>query len=125
VVLASRGAAGVTPAVSKASAGAVEHLLVARVPSVAGFVHDARGPGRRAFGADAAAGEDYRSVDWGPDPLIVLGAEGAGLRPRVRAACDVLVQVPMAGRVASLNLSVAAALLLFEAGRAPGPSRSC
>ena len=117
LVIASRGAAGVTPAVSKASAGAVEHLLVARVPSVASFVHDARRPDRLAFGANAGDGEDYRAVDWGADPVVVLGAEGAGLRPRVRAACDALVHIPMAGRVESLNLAVATALLLFEANR--------
>jgi 23S rRNA (guanosine2251-2'-O)-methyltransferase len=117
LVVPERGSPGVTPAVAKASAGAVEHLRIARVGNLASFVHDARGPDRWAVGADPEAGEDYREIDWDPDPILVLGAEGRGLRPRVRAACDLLVRIPMRGRVASLNLSVAAGLLLFEAIR--------
>jgi 23S rRNA (guanosine2251-2'-O)-methyltransferase len=111
-----RGGPAVTPTVAKASAGAVEWLAIARVGSVAAFVHDARS-GREALGADPEGGEDYRSVPWTPDPLIVLGSEGAGLRPRVRDACDRLVTIPTSGRVASLNISVAAGLLVFEAVR--------
>jgi 23S rRNA (guanosine2251-2'-O)-methyltransferase len=112
-----RGGPGVTPAVAKASAGAVEWLPVVRVANVAAFVHDARSAGRQALGADPEGGEDYRAVAWTPDPVIVLGSEGAGLRPRVRAACDGLVSIPTAGHVASLNIAVAAALLVFEAAR--------
>lgn len=112
-----RGGPGITAVVAKASAGAVEHLAVARVDNVASFVHDARGSGRLAVGAHPEGGEDYRALPWTSDPLIVMGAEGAGLRPRVRAACDLLARIPMAGRVASLNISVACALLLFEANR--------
>jgi 23S rRNA (guanosine2251-2'-O)-methyltransferase len=112
-----RGGPGVTPTVAKASAGAVEWLPIARVGSVAAFVHDVRSGGRRALGADPAGGEDYRAVAWTPDPLIVLGSEGRGLRPRVRDACDALVTIPTAGRVASLNIAVAAGVLVFEAAR--------
>lgn len=112
-----RGGPGVTPAVAKASAGAVEWLPVARVGSVAAFLADARSLGRRVLGADPAGGVDYRAADWGGEPVIVLGSEGAGLRPRVRQACDELVTIPTSGHVASLNISVAAALLVFEAGR--------
>jgi len=117
LVIPRRGGPGVTATVAKASAGAVEHLGVARVGSMAAFVHDARGSGRLAVGAEPEGGEDFRAVGLGPDALIVMGAEGAGLRPRVRDACDALARIPMAGRVASLNISVAAALLLFEALR--------
>jgi 23S rRNA (guanosine2251-2'-O)-methyltransferase len=111
-----RGGPGVTPAVAKASAGAVEWLAIARVGSVAAFVHDAR-PRRQALGAEPAGGDDYRTIAWTADPLLVLGSEGSGLRPRVREACDRLVTIPTAGRVGSLNISVAAGLLVFEALR--------
>jgi 23S rRNA (guanosine2251-2'-O)-methyltransferase len=117
MAIAERGSPGVTAVVCKASAGAVEHLRVARVPSVAAFVHDAAGAGRLAVGADAERGEDYASLDWPDDPLLVMGAEGAGLRPRVRQACGRLVRIPMAGRIGSLNVSVAAGVLLFHMRR--------
>jgi 23S rRNA (guanosine2251-2'-O)-methyltransferase len=125
VVVVRRGSPGVTPAVCKASAGAVEHVRVARVDNLAGFLHDARGAGRWADGADPQEGEDVRGVAFERDPLLVLGAEGRGLRPRVRAECDRLVRIPMWGRVGSLNLSVAAAILLHEARRSdPDPGAS-
>jgi 23S rRNA (guanosine2251-2'-O)-methyltransferase len=118
LVIPRRGSPGVTPAACKTSAGAVEHLAIAQVDSLASFVHDARGPGRWAVGADAEGGEDYRSVAWDAGTILVMGAEGAGLRPRVRAVCDSIARIPLAGRVDSLNLSVAAGILLFEARRA-------
>lgn len=114
IVIPSRGSPGVTPTVAKVSAGAVEHLAIARVGSMVGFLHDARGTGRPVIGAHPEGGEDYRDVPWPRDVILVMGAEGEGLRPRVRAACDHLVRIPMAGSVASLNISVAAALLLYE-----------
>ena len=117
IVIPRRGSPGVTAVVCKASAGAVEHVRVAQVENVASFLHDAKGPDRWAVGADAEAGEDYRAVAWDGGLIIVLGAEGEGLRPRVRAMCDTLVRIPMRGHVESLNLSVAAALLLAEATR--------
>ena len=69
------------------------------------------------MGADAERGDDYRRVPWPADVVLVLGSEGEGLRPRVRSACDRLVRIPMRGRVGSLNISVAAGILLFEALR--------
>jgi 23S rRNA (guanosine2251-2'-O)-methyltransferase len=114
LVIAQRGTPGVTATVCKASAGAVEHLPVARVGSIAAFVHDAAGAGRAAVGADAGRGEDYATLDWPVAALLVLGSEGAGLRPKVREACSVLVRIPMEGSVDSLNLSVAAGILLFR-----------
>jgi 23S rRNA (guanosine2251-2'-O)-methyltransferase len=68
-------------------------------------------------GADADAAKDYRRIAWAADAVLVMGAEGAGLRPRVRAVCDVLVRLPMRGHVASLNIAVAAGVLLYEAVR--------
>lgn len=120
LVIPARGGPGVTPVVAKASAGAVEHLPIARVASIAAFVHDARGAGRLAVGAHPEGARDYREVPWTAETLLVMGAEGTGLRPRVRAACDALAAIPMAGRVASLNISVAAGILLFEAIRNTG-----
>jgi len=114
IVVPERGSAPVTGAVARASAGAVEHVAVARVPNLAGFLHDARGPERWVVGADAEDGDDYREAGLGLDTILVLGAEGAGLRPRVRSMCDRFVHIPMHGRVASLNVSVAAAVLLFD-----------
>lgn len=117
LVIPERGGPGVTAVVAKASAGAVEHLPVARVPSIAAFIHDARGAGRLAVGAHPEGAQDYREVPWTPETLLVMGAEGEGLRPRVREACDVLARIPMRGRVESLNISVACGLLLYEAIR--------
>lgn len=117
IVITLRGSPGVTPAVCKTSAGAVEHISVSRVENLASFLHDAKGPSRWVVGADAQRGTDYREISWSADTIIVLGAEGTGLRPRVRDACDQFVRIPMRGRVDSLNLSVAAGILLYEAHR--------
>jgi 23S rRNA (guanosine2251-2'-O)-methyltransferase len=114
LIIPRRGSPGITATVAKASAGAVEHLAIARVGSMVAFLHDARGTGRVAIGAHPDGGEDYRALDWPRDVLLVMGAEGEGLRPRVREECDRLARIPMAGSVASLNISVAAAVLLFE-----------
>jgi 23S rRNA (guanosine2251-2'-O)-methyltransferase len=118
LVMTSRGSPGVTPTVCKASAGAVEHVAVARVDSMPGFLLEARQAGRRVVGAASGGERDFRDGAVTSDAVIVLGAEGTGLRPRVAAACDALVRIPMSGRVDSLNISVAAALLMYEAGRA-------
>ncbi len=115
LVIATRGSPGITPVACKASAGAVEHLAIARVGSIVAFINDLAGSGRWAAGADADEGTDYRELAWDPSVVIVLGAEGAGLRPRVREVCDRLVRVPMRGSVGSLNLSTAAAVLAFQA----------
>ncbi len=115
LVIPSRGSPGITAVACKASSGAVEHLHIARVGSVVAFVNDLPGSGRWAAGADADEGEDYREMSWDGSVAIVLGAEGAGLRPRVREACHRLVRIPMSGNVASLNLSTAAAVLAFRA----------
>jgi len=114
VILPERRSAEVTPAVCKASAGAVEHLAVARVRNLADFLADAKGAGCWTYGAAAGARTGYRSVDWRGGVVLVLGAEGRGLRPRVAAACDDLVALPLRGRIGSLNVSATAAVLLYE-----------
>jgi 23S rRNA (guanosine2251-2'-O)-methyltransferase len=117
VVIPERRAAEVTPAVCKASAGAVEHLPVARVRNLADFLADARGADCWCYGASADAPEavPYDTVDYGGSGVVlVLGSEGGGLRPRVAGACDQLVSLPLLGSVESLGVSAAAAALLYE-----------
>ncbi len=130
VVIPERRAAEVTPAVCKASAGAVEHLRVARVRNVADFLIDARAAGCWSYGASVdeepapdaqvRAGSEapalaYDEPDYaGAGVLLVLGSEGSGLRPRVAEACDVLIALPLRGRIESLNVSAAAAAILYE-----------
>jgi 23S rRNA (guanosine2251-2'-O)-methyltransferase len=114
VVIPERRAAEVTPAVCKASAGAVEHLPVARVRNLADFLAEAKAAGCWCYGAAGGARTSYRAVDWRGGVVLALGAEGRGLRPRVAAACDDLVSLPLRGRLESLNVSAAAAVLLYE-----------
>jgi 23S rRNA (guanosine2251-2'-O)-methyltransferase len=115
VVLCERRAAGVTPAVCRASAGAVEHLRIARVRNLADFLADAKRTGCWCYGAAIIPGAvPYDAPDYSGKAVLVLGAEGKGLRPRVAAACDQLVVLPLRGRIASLNVSAAGAALLYE-----------
>ncbi len=114
VILPERRSAEVTAAVCKASAGAVEHLAVARVRNLADFLAEAKGAGCWTYGAAAGARTGYRDVDWRGGVVLVLGAEGRGLRPRVAAACDDLVSLPLRGRIDSLNVSATAAVLLYQ-----------
>jgi 23S rRNA (guanosine2251-2'-O)-methyltransferase len=114
VVIPARGSAPVTAAVSRASAGAVEHLPVARVPNLANYLRDAKRAGAWVYGAQAGAGRDYTEPDYGGPVVLVLGSEGKGLRPRVRDSCDALVSLPIMGRISSLNVSAAASALLYE-----------
>ena len=117
VVVPAHGAARVTAAVSRASAGAVEHLSVAVVQNLARFLADVKGPDLWVWGAASDGGTSLWDVDVDGGVAFVLGAEGRGLRPLVRRACDGLVSIPLAGKVESLNVSVAAAVLLYEARR--------
>ncbi len=121
VLIPQRRAAEVTPAVCKASAGAVEHLPVARVRNVADVLAEARQAGYWCYGAStpAAVGErrpvPYDRPDYsGAGVVLVLGSEGKGLRPRVAGACDELIALPQLGRIGSLGVAAAAAALLYE-----------
>ena len=113
VVITERRSVQVTPAVCKASAGAVEHLPVARVTNLSDFLVSAKQAECWCYGASAGAARSYTEVDFGGGVVLVLGAEGRGLRPRVRESCDELVSVPLRGRVQSLNVGAAAAVLLY------------
>jgi 23S rRNA (guanosine2251-2'-O)-methyltransferase len=117
VVLPAHRSARVTPAVCRASAGDVELLPVAVVANLARFVTDVKSGDLWAFAATAEASSPLWETDLRGGVLLVLGAEGKGIRPLVRRSCDAEVAIPLAGRVESLNVSVAAALLLFEVVR--------
>jgi 23S rRNA (guanosine2251-2'-O)-methyltransferase len=113
VVLPERRSAEVTPAVCRASAGAVEHLAVARVRNLAEWLGRAKERGAWVYGAAADARVSYERPDYRGRVVLVLGSEGRGLRPRVADACDELVRLPGRGHVASLNVSTAAAALVY------------
>jgi 23S rRNA (guanosine2251-2'-O)-methyltransferase len=115
VVIPERRSAEVTPAVCKSSAGAVEHLPIAQVRNVADFLAEAKRAGIWCYGADGGASLAYDAVDFGGPVAIVLGSEGRGLRPRVASACDALVAIPLRGRIESLSVGAAAAVLLYAA----------
>ena len=112
VVIPERRSAEVTPAVCKASAGAVEHLAIARVRNLADWLADAKKADAWVYGADPT-GISYAEPDYGGRVVLVLGAEGKGIRPRVASACDQLIGLPVHGNVESLNVSTAAAALVY------------
>jgi len=118
VVLPERRAAEVTPAVCKASAGAVEHLPLAQVRNLTDFLTAAKERGFWCYGADGDAELDYRQVDLAGPVVLVMGSEGKGLRPRVASACDALISLPLRGRIESLSVGAAAAVLLYAAAGA-------
>ncbi|HEX6023139.1 MAG TPA: 23S rRNA (guanosine(2251)-2'-O)-methyltransferase RlmB, partial [Solirubrobacter sp.] len=114
VVIPERRSAEVTPAVCKASAGAVEHIPIARVRNLADFLAEAKEAGCWVYGAAADAKTRFDQPDYTGGVVAVLGAEGKGLRPRVASMCDELVSLPQRGRIESLNVSATAAVLLYE-----------
>ncbi|MGH2453190.1 MAG: 23S rRNA (guanosine(2251)-2'-O)-methyltransferase RlmB [bacterium] len=116
LILPARRASGLTPAVARASAGAMEHLPVAVVTNLTRTINDLKRAGLWVLGADLA-GADFYATDLVPPLAVVIGGEGRGLSRLVRESCDHLVRIPMRGRVASLNAATAAAVLLFEIGR--------
>ncbi len=115
LVIPERRSVEVTPAVCKASAGAVEHLPVAQTRNLADFLAQAKRAGLWCYGADQGGRTDYLSTDLSGPVVLVLGSEGRGLRPRVATACDAIVSIPLRGRIESLSVSAAAAVLIFAA----------
>jgi len=120
VVLPAHNSARVTPTVVHASAGAAEHLPVAVVKNLARYLGEIKGPRLWIWAAAGDAETSMWDADLSGGAVFVLGAEGKGLRPLVRRTCDDAVRIPLAGEVESLNVSVAAALLLYEASRQRG-----
>jgi 23S rRNA (guanosine2251-2'-O)-methyltransferase len=118
VVIPERRAAGVNATVRKSAAGATAHLPIARVANVAGALRTLKKAGLWVAGAALGEGStDYAAADFKRDLVLVIGAEGSGISPVARKECDYLVRIPMYGEVESLNASVAAGILLFEARR--------
>ncbi|UTI66526.1 23S rRNA (guanosine(2251)-2'-O)-methyltransferase RlmB [Paraconexibacter antarcticus] len=121
LVIPERRSAEVTAAAGKASAGAIEHLPIARVRNLADFLAEAKTAGLWVYGAAGEAGSTpWTDIDWTGGVVLVMGAEGKGLRPRVADSCDALVALPLRGSIGSLNVGAAAAALLYEAVRARG-----
>ena len=115
LIVCERRAAHVTPAVCRASAGAVEHLRIARARNLADFLADAKRRGCWCYGAAISErAVRYDAPDYRGGVILVLGAEGRGLRPRVAQSCDQLVILPLRGQTGSLNVNAAGAALLYE-----------
>jgi 23S rRNA (guanosine2251-2'-O)-methyltransferase len=117
VFIPERRAAGLNETVAKASAGAVEYLPVARVTNLSVLIRQLKERNVWVVGTDAEAATNYNDWDWTRPSAIVLGAEGGGLHRLVRENCDALVRIPVRGKIESLNVSVAAGIILYEALR--------
>ena len=118
VILPERRAAPVTPAVARASAGALDHVPIAHVVNLPRALDHVKERGLWVYGLDMSGTEAYDEADYNRPLMLVAGAEGKGISRLVREQCDVLVRIPLHGHVASLNVSVACALALFAARRA-------
>jgi 23S rRNA (guanosine2251-2'-O)-methyltransferase len=114
VVIPERRAAGVTGTVTKASAGASEHMPIAKVTNIARTVEELKDRDIWTVGLDEHGKQSYDALDYKMDCAVVLGAEGKGLHDLVKKKCDFLVSIPMLGKVPSLNVSVAAGVVLYE-----------
>jgi len=114
IIVPERRAAGVTDVVAKAAAGALEHLPIARVTNINRALEDLKKRGFWIYGLDERGTETYDRVKFATPTALVFGGEGSGLHELVRRHCDALVRIPMAGRISSLNVSVAAGVVLFE-----------
>jgi len=117
VIIPERRAAGLTDVVAKAAAGALEYLPVVRVTNINRALENLKERGFWIYGLDERGREDYDRVEYQSPTALVLGGEGAGLHEHVRKHCDLLVRIPMAGKISSLNVSVAAGIVLFELRR--------
>jgi 23S rRNA (guanosine2251-2'-O)-methyltransferase len=117
VIIPERRAATVNATVTKTSAGASEHVRIARVVNVARTLDELKQKNVWIVGLDERGEKDYDQLDYNMDCAVVLGAEGHGLHDLVRKKCDYLVSIPMMGRVSSLNVSVAGAVVMYEVAR--------
>jgi len=117
IVIPERRAVGVTPTVVKASAGASEHLPIARVTNLGRALEYLKSRNIWTVGLDERGSQLYDQIDYKMDCALVSGAEGHGLHEQVRKKCDFLVSIPMLGKLPSLNVSVAAAIVMYEVAR--------
>ena len=114
VVIPERRAAGLTDVVAKAAAGALEHLPVVRVGNINRALDDVKDRGFTVYGVDERGAVDYDQVAYRSPAALVLGGEGKGIHDLVRKRCDAVLRIPMAGKISSLNVSVAAGVVLFD-----------
>ncbi|MFA9556455.1 23S rRNA (guanosine(2251)-2'-O)-methyltransferase RlmB [Evansella sp. AB-rgal1] len=121
VIVPKRRQVGLTYTVAKASAGAMEHIPVTRVTNLARTMDELKKEGLWFIGTDAKGSQDYREVDLDMPLVLVIGSEGKGISRLVKEKCDFLVSIPLAGKVTSLNASVAASLLMYEVYRKRKP----
>jgi 23S rRNA (guanosine2251-2'-O)-methyltransferase len=117
VLIPERRAAGLTDTVAKASAGAIEHILVGKAANLNRLIEELKARGIWVIGTSGDAEMSYADWDWTLPAALVLGSEGHGLHRLVAGNCDTLVKIPMYGKISSLNISVAAGVVLFEARR--------
>lgn len=117
VIIPKRRSAGLTAIVAKASAGAIEHVLIAKVPNITSTLEDLKKEGVWIFGTAASGTTRLYDADLKDGAAIVIGSEGDGMSRLVTESCDFLVSIPMKGKINSLNASAAAAILLYEAVR--------
>lgn len=115
LIIAERRAVGVTPGAMRASAGALEHIKVSRVGNLNRTVEKLKENGLTIVGLDAAGDSEYTQIDFTGPVLVVVGSEGKGLSRLMRDNCDQVASIPMAGQISSLNVSVSAAIVLYEA----------
>jgi 23S rRNA (guanosine2251-2'-O)-methyltransferase len=117
IIIRARRAVGLTDVVARASAGAIEYLPVVRVVNIAQTIAKLKESGIWTIGIDPTGREDYRRADFTVPMAIVIGGEGKGISELVTKRCDYLISIPMRGKINSLNASVAAALIMYEAFR--------
>ncbi|MDI6802376.1 MAG: 23S rRNA (guanosine(2251)-2'-O)-methyltransferase RlmB [Bacteroidota bacterium] len=117
VIIPKHNAAPVTSSVTKASAGAVEYVAMARVTNIAQTIDELKENGVWIVGTDSSADKKYTELDYKIPLALVVGSEGRGMRRLVKEKCDFLVKIPLFGKIESLNASVAAALLVYEVVR--------
>jgi 23S rRNA (guanosine2251-2'-O)-methyltransferase len=114
VIIPERRAAGLTDVVAKAAAGALEYLPIVRAGNINQTLRSLKDIGYFVYGVDERGATEYNQVNWGERSVVVMGAEGRGLHELVKKNCDTLLRIPMAGKIASLNVSVAAGIILFS-----------
>jgi 23S rRNA (guanosine2251-2'-O)-methyltransferase len=119
IIIPERRSVGLTAAVAKTAAGALDHIAVARVKNVASCMEELKKQGVWLYGAEMD-GVDYTKADYRGAAALVVGAEGKGLGQLIKSRCDVLVSLPMRGKIQSLNASVAAGILLYEMAKQRG-----
>jgi 23S rRNA (guanosine2251-2'-O)-methyltransferase len=113
VIIAERRAAGLTETVAKSAAGALEYIPVVRAVNISRVLRSLKDDGYFVYGLDENGEQPFDSVEWPTRTAIVMGGEGKGLHDLVKRNCDALVRIPMAGKIASLNVSVATGIVLF------------